>query len=104
MRMRHGIEPLRGHRLLAARSIRFAQQCHRISLDINCRIAEWVLARELREIPIDEGKIKSGGVPDEHWPSAKRLEPGNIVSQDDDRRFQILPAGGPCVRLCGPPC
>ena len=42
MRMRHGVEPLRGHRLLAARSIWFAQQCHRVGLDINCRIAEGV--------------------------------------------------------------
>src|SRR5262249_49108626 len=78
MRMSHGIEPLRGHRLLAARSIWFAQQCHRIGLDINCRIAEWVLAHELDEIPIDKGKIESGRVPDKHWPSAKRLEPGNV--------------------------
>ena len=41
MRVRHGIEPVRGHRLLFARTIWFAQQRHRVGLDINCRITEW---------------------------------------------------------------
>src|SRR3974390_668334 len=75
MGMRHGIEPLRWHRLLAARSIWFAQQRHCVGLDINCRIAERVLACELGEIPIDERKIESGRVADKYRPSAKRLEP-----------------------------
>jgi hypothetical protein len=102
VRMPHGIEPLRGHRLLAARSIWFAQQRHCVGFDINCRIAEWVLAPELGEIPIDERKIESGRVADKHRPSAKRLEPGNVALQGNGRRFEILPAGRPCLRLCGP--
>lgn len=97
------IEPARGHVALRTRAIIGFQERHGKGFHLQCRVAQWTLAHELREIPVDKEEVDTCRVGHEHRTSRPCSKPRDIAPQGGVRRFESLATGFPGRWLGGPP-